>query len=184
MLAEWSILAVLLAGEPAPSPPLAAPALDECLPGEGGALRARLRGALDLDLDWHGARVACDGGPRPDGDGLRLSIAGPKQSDGRRLRFVFGIRGAREGAAGRALPTNLTVIFEGENRLFATRGEARCTTDELAQQRIGDLGGPRRTWRVAARGFCVGPATTLDQSERLLVTSFDFVGRLVVEDEP
>ncbi len=170
-----------LAPAPAPAP---APAIPCLATGNNAYLRARLRGALDLDLAWSGPTLQCDGGARPDGRGLRVTIAGPAQADGRRLRFVFGIDDAPEGARVLARPTNLTVIFEGEQRLFATRGNDRCTTDELRPERIGALGGPRRSWRVVARGFCISPATTLAGEARLLVTSFDFASEVTYEDDP
>ena len=72
-------------------------------------MRARLRGALDMDIDWTNADMECAGGPRPTGEGVRVSIGGPLRGDGRRVRIVFGISGVREGAAGDALPTNVTV---------------------------------------------------------------------------
>jgi hypothetical protein len=153
-----------------------------CLASGDGYLRARLRGAADLDINWTDAEMECDGGPRPDGSALRVMIAGPVQSDGRRLRFVFGIEGATEGQAARQRPTNLTVMFEGESRIFATQGEDRCMVDELEQQRLGDLGGPRHSWRVEARGFCIDPAPSVGGTGRLLVTSFDFAGKIVVDD--
>src|SRR5262245_7942002 len=55
-----------------------------CLPAGDGFLRARIRGALSLDLNWHNAELECEGGARPDGSGIRLTFAGPQQSDGRR----------------------------------------------------------------------------------------------------
>jgi hypothetical protein len=155
-----------------------------CLPAGNGYLRARIRGAMNLDIDWHNAEIECDGGPRPDGTGLRVSFAGPRHADGRRLRLVFGVGSVHEGRPGRALPTNLTVIFEGEERLFATRGEDHCTVDELKQERLGALGGPLRSWRIVARGFCTSPASTLNSDARILVTRFDFAGSAVFEDEP
>jgi hypothetical protein len=155
-----------------------------CLPTGNGYLRARIRGAMNLDIDWHNAEIECDGGPRPDGRGLRVSFAGPPHSDGRRLRMVFGVGAVHEGATGRDLPTNLTVIFEGEQRLFATRGEDHCTVDELRQERVGALGGPKRSWRIIASGFCISPASTLDSNARILVSRFDFAGNAVYEDEP
>jgi hypothetical protein len=155
-----------------------------CLPAGNGYLRARIRGAMNLDLDWHNAEIECDGGPRPDGSGLRVSFAGPRHADGRRLRLVFGVGSVHEGRPGRALPTNLTVIFEGEERLFATRGEDHCTVDELKQERLGALGGPLRSWRIVARGFCTSPASTLNSDARILVTRFDFAGSAVFADEP
>jgi len=153
-----------------------------CLPGGNGYLRARIRGALNLDIDWHNNEIECDGGPRPNGSGLRMSFAGPQHADGRRLRMVFGVSEAKEGAQGRELPTNLTVIFEGEQRLYATRGDDRCTVDKLEQERLGALGGPRRSYRIVASGFRISPASTLDGKGRILVTRFDFAGNAVFED--
>jgi len=154
-----------------------------CLPSGNGYLRARIRGALNLDIDWHDAEIECDGGSRPDGSGIRVSFAGPLKSDGRRLRMVFGVGDAKEGSGGRELPTNLTVIFEGENRLFTTRGQDRCTVDQLEQQRVGALGGPRRTYRIVARGFCIAPANALSGDGTILVSRFDFAGDATFEDE-
>ena len=154
-----------------------------CLQSGNGYLRARIRGSLNLDIDWHNGEIECDGGGRPDGSGIRVSFAGPKQSDGRRLRMVFGVGEAKEGSPGRELPTNLTVIFEGEDRLFTTRGDSRCTVDELQQERLGALGGPKRTYRIVARGFCVDPASTLSGDGRILVSRFDFAGNATFEDE-
>ncbi len=57
-----------------------------CLPDAGGYLRAQLRGAINADLDWHDADIHCEGGPRPDGEGLRVSIAGPLPAIGRSER--------------------------------------------------------------------------------------------------
>jgi len=180
----------LTAATPADAPPTgpapkgAAPAPHGCLPTGNGYLRARIRGALNLDIDWHDGELECDGGPRPDGSGVRVSFAGPSHPDGRRIRMVFGVRSVREGRTGRELPTNLTVIFEGEERLFATRGEDHCTVDELRQERLGALGGPKRSWRIVARGFCIAPASTLSSDARILVSRFDFAGTAVFEDEP
>lgn len=164
---------------PPNAPPPAAPG---CLPTGNGYLKARVRGALNLDIDWRNAELECDGGPRPDGSGIRMSFLGPKRPDGRRLRLVFGVGAAHEGRSGRTLPTNLTVIVEGGQRLYTTRGEDHCTVDTLNQQRLRATGAPRR-FRVVARGFCVAPATTLNDAERILVSSFDFAGYAVFGDD-
>ncbi len=166
------------------APTLKAPAPHYgCLQSGNGYLRARIRGTLNLDIDWHDAEIECEGGSRPNGSGIRVSFAGPQQSDGRRLRLVFGVGQAKEGTSGRELPTNLTVIFEGEDRLFTTGGQDRCTVDQLQQERVGALGGPKRTYRVVARGFCVAPASTLDGSGKILVSRFDFAGNATFDDE-
>ena len=161
--------------------PIAGETSSGCLASGNGYLRARIRGALNLDINWTNAEIECEGGARPDGSGIRVSFAGPKSSDGRRVRMVFGVGSAAEGTAGKALPTNLTVIFEGEKRLFATRGEDKCTVDQLQQERVGDPGSPDRSYRVIARGFCVAPASAIDGDERIVVTRFDFAGRVTFE---
>lgn len=178
--------ALLAAPAAAPSTPGATPANPaggtRCTHDGRGQLRARLRGTLDLDIAWRDADMQCEGGPRPDGKGLRVAIAGTAQGDGRRLRFVFGIDDTPEGRSVSSRPTNVTVIFEGEQRIFATRGSARCTTDQLDMARVGALGGTRRSWQITARGFCTAPALALTGRERLLLSRFDFITEVSFED--
>jgi hypothetical protein len=175
--------AVTPAANPLSSLPAAgSKSMHGCLASGDGYLRARIRGALKLDVSLHNAELECDGGPRPDGSGIRVSFAGPARSDGRRLRMVFGIAKAAEGVKGSELPTNLTVIFEGEERMFATRGDDKCTVDEFNQERVGALGGPIRTYRVIARGFCISPVRALNSEQTILVNSFDFAGNVTFED--
>ena len=138
---------------------------------------------MNLEINWANAQIECEGSTRPDGSGIRLSFAGPPRSDGRRTRIVFGIRSAAEGRSGRSLPTNVTVMFEGEARLFATRGDDRCTVDKLEQERIGALGGPSRSYRVVGSGFCTEPASDLKGEERIFLSRFDFAGRTTFEDD-
>src|SRR5262245_727757 len=102
-----------------------------CLATGDGYLRARLRGAVDLGLDWKNADMQCEGGPRPSGNGVRVSIGGPERGDGRRIRIVFGVAGVSEGGSGATLRTNITLFFEGEKRAYATRGDDKCTVDSL-----------------------------------------------------
>lgn len=159
-----------------------------CFAAGNGYLRARLRGDVNLDLDWKDAQMLCEGGPRPPGqdnksNGIRVSIAGPMRGDSRRIRLIFGIAGVSEGRGGETLPTNVTILFEGERRLFGTLGDDKCTVDSLTQQRVETLGGDRAIYRVEARGFCLGPATSLSKAERVLLTSFDFAGRVEFEDD-
>jgi hypothetical protein len=154
-----------------------------CFVSGDGYLRARVRGALALDLDWTNADMECAGGPRPQGRGIRVSIGGPLRGEGRRIRLVFGIAGVSEGGTGKALRANVTLLFEGEKRIFATRGDDKCTVDSLTQQRVETLGGERAVYRVVARGFCLGPATSLTVGERVFLTSFDFAGRVEFGDD-
>lgn len=163
---------------PAVRTPIHAPARHgACLPLGKGYLRARIRGAVNLVVDLRGRALHCQGGPRPDGGGVLMSFQGRLPQSGERLTMVFGIGGAREGRPGRELPTNLTVIFGRGRVLFATQGERNCTVDRLRAERIGRRAGPTRSYRIAARGFCIAPANDLAGKRRILVTRFDFAGR-------
>lgn len=166
-----------------------------CLPSKRAYLRARIRGALRLDVDLHGRRLECEGGPRLDGSGIRMGFEGRTASFGR-LRVIFGITGVKEARPGRELPANLTVIFEDRKLLFATQGDGNCTVDRLTQELIkagqapseprrapGAAPAPAagrhgRTFRVTAHGFCIGPVNDLSGRRRIVVTSFDFAGRV------
>jgi hypothetical protein len=184
VLAAWTAWPRAVTGpaNPLSGPPAAgSTSTHGCLASGDGYLRVRIRGALKLDVSLRNAELECDGGPRPDGSGIRVSFAGPARSDGRRLRMVFGVANAIEGAKGRELPTNLTVIFEGEQRMFATRGDDKCTVDEFNQERVGALGGPIRTYRVIARGFCIAPVKALNSEQTIVVDSFDFAGNVTFE---
>jgi len=184
-------VAFIAAACSATDPVAAKPAVTQCLPDAGGYLRAQLRGAITADLDWHDADIRCEGGPRPDGEGLRVSIAGtlpPSAGEraGRTLRFVFGIDTAAAVTDGNALATNLTAIVEsgagsGDPALFATRGDDKCTVDRLQRRTAAGAAAGAKDYRVDARGFCLGPATSLDGAERLHVTTFDFAGRVSLD---
>lgn len=160
-----------------------------CIAGGGGALHARLRGALTADLAWTNEMMLCEGGARPDGHGLRVTLAGPlpgsqaDNSPARRVRFIFGIDYKDVAAGGaQALPTNVTVILEGEGRIFATRGADRCAVETL--ERVPLLAEGGRFDRVHARGYCTAPAAELAGDARLLLPTFEFTGRVAAGDPP
>jgi hypothetical protein len=169
-----------------PAAPAAGTTARGCLASGNGYLRARIRGALNLDINWRNAELECAGDERADGSALRVMFAGPQRPDGHRLRMVFGIAGAREGKNGHEFPTNLTVILEGDGRLFATRGDEHCTVDRLRQERLETGGGASagRSYRIVVRGFCISPASTLNNAQRILVSSFDFAGRATFGEAP
>jgi hypothetical protein len=174
-------------GEKLPSAAATTPA--GCIAGGGGALHVQLRGALTADLTWSNDQMLCEGGARPDGKGLRVTLAGPLtdaqagKSSARQLRFIFGID-YQDQAAGsaQALPTNVTVILEGEGRMFATRGSDRCAVESLARTPLpGEAG---KFERVQVRGYCTEPAAELAGDARLLLPTFEFTGRVATGDAP
>ena len=139
-----------------------------------------LRGALVADLAWRDAQMQCDGDLRPDGGGLRITLAGPLDAD-RQVRFIIGIDLAdTDDGPAQVLPTNLTVLVENEAVLFATRGNDRCAVEDLARIVIG-----QGIERVSARGYCLGPASDLNGEQRVLVPTFSFtaLARTTLPDE-
>ncbi|HEV7432769.1 MAG TPA: hypothetical protein VGN77_06970 [Steroidobacteraceae bacterium] len=159
----------------------------ECLPGERGYLHAKFRGAIDAEPDWRGAGLQCEGGARPDGSGVRVSFLGPADAKGARLRLVFGI-GAKPGlGASHAVPTNVTVIVEGQTQLYATQGADKCEVESMVQEpvpiyKVAARSTPMRAYRIAARGYCIDPASSLDGTARLYIDRFDFAGLARFED--
>ncbi|MGH8142687.1 MAG: hypothetical protein ACREU2_09250 [Steroidobacteraceae bacterium] len=155
-----------------------------CLRSHRGYLRARLRGGSDLQINWVDAQMQCDGDVRPDRLGIRLTFAG-RTGGGRagragragahRIRFIFGIDAPPAAGVTHNVPAGVTVIFEGEHRLYSTRGGGKCTVADLQQESVGAAG----TLRVRARGFCIGEATAIGgNGDALLLSTFDFQGRV------
>ncbi|MFM2288438.1 MAG: hypothetical protein RL684_1581 [Pseudomonadota bacterium] len=141
-------------------------------PAAGCFLATRLKGALEAAIDWRGDALLCEGGARPEGRGLRASFAG-KGPQAEALRFVFGLAALPGAGESRNVATHLTVIVEGSGKLYATQGDAQCTTELLQQSPLATQPGQ---WRVRARGYCIDPAATLDASARLYMERFDFEG--------
>jgi hypothetical protein len=181
-------------GRDAPSPMLAAPtdasqklhlitagepatAATGCLSSHDGYLRVRMRGARNLDIDWRDADMHCDGGPRPDARGVRLTFAGPEPRSARRLLFVFGIAATPGISSARNVPANVTVIFEGQRKLYSTAGDGKCTVDEYSEQPLSTATNPHQR-RFSARGFCTDPALAIAGKSGLLLSRFDFAGQL------
>jgi hypothetical protein len=87
--------------------------------------------------------------------------------------------------AGRAthnVPTNVTVIFEGEQKFYSTADDGKCTIDEFSEQPLpGKVDAHLR--RLSARGFCTAPATAVAGHRGLLLSRFDFAGAVLDEDD-
>ena len=142
-----------------------------CLESGDGYLKARLGGAIDARIDWPNSGTRCQGEPKDQPPGVRLSFQ--RESSGSPdLLFVFGITGIREGKGARTTGVNLTVIVQGTNRIYGTLGDSRCTVDSLTQRPLKVKG----TYRVEARGFCTQPAHAIRGKGSVLVSTFEFAG--------
>jgi len=164
----------------AAAPPANAPKPRQilCLDSGDGYFRARLGGAIDAKIDWPNAGTRCQGESRDKPSGVRLSFQ--RAAGGRPdLLFVFGLTGVREGRPAHATGANLTVIVQGTDRIYGTLGDGRCTVDSLTQRMLPAPG----AYRVEARGFCTQPAHAVRGDGEVLVSTFDFAGR-VIYDSP
>jgi hypothetical protein len=144
-----------------------------CASSGEGYLRARLQGAIVVDIDWTAPVVPqCLGGPRPGGDGLRLVYKGPAE-DGP-LLVVIGIAGIARGVSARHLAANVTLVREGSGAFYSTQGDDKCAIDELTQEPVTGHAG---RYRLTARGYCTQPARALGAGAgAVLVTRFDAGG--------
>jgi hypothetical protein len=151
-----------------------------CLPDQGGFLAMRLRGSIEEDLRWTEPALACTGMSRPDGQGLRLRFAA-QHGDGE-LAVVFAAPQLGIGASGRGVPVNVTLLDGAGEHIYGTQGDSRCVFDAVEQQPIEGPNLPPRSYRVTARGFCVAPARALDGEGSVLLTRFDFAGRVTFQE--
>ena len=152
-----------------------------CLATGNGFLKARLDGEIKTDIDWSNAGTTCEGMPRPNGRGLRLSFARTLGPDNHRLVIVFGVGRIGENQSGKQLPVNVTVIVEGAKLIYGTRGDDKCQIERLRSQPLSSLG-RARVYRIEASGFCTQPARAVVGSGAVLMSTFDFAGQVSFDD--
>lgn len=155
-----------------------------CLASGNGFLRARINGSITRKIDWGNAGTLCEGMPRPAGGGLRLRFTRPAAADG--LVILFGIARIGENESGKALPANLTVIFEsktveGKTQIFGTQGDDKCLVDRLHSQPLADQN-HTRVYRIEAHGFCIQPARAVVGKGAILMSTFDFAGQVSFDE--
>jgi hypothetical protein len=154
----------------------------ECLTEGGGFLRARLTGSIKAELNWTNSDTECNGATRPDG-GVRMRFSHVFGQDGQRLVLVFGIPTLREGVDARTMPVNLTLIREGAGQFFGTSGDDKCLIDRLHQEALAGIPKRNRRYRITVSGFCTQPARAISGEGSILVTRFDFAGRVDYSEE-
>ena len=153
------------------------------LPRGDGYVRARLSGTLSRELDWSNEGTECTGAIRPTDGGVRLRFSRFDETSASKLVLVFGIASLREGHAAKSLPVNVTIIREGAGEFYSTQGDDKCTLDSIDQQPIVGVPFRSRSYRVVARGFCTEPARAVRGKGAVLLSRFDFAGRIDFESE-
>lgn len=149
--------------------PVPAVAGDECIPGGDGRLQMPISGHFEATVDWDNEGTTCAGGPRPDGDALRLMFNRTVES----LLVVVGITGVERGATGEGLPANLTIVREGRAEFFGTLGADTCLVDVTANEL---LEGSTDTYRVSGKGRCLAPIEAIARDGEIRVGPFEFTG--------
>lgn len=168
---------VLLIGWLALSQPAAEirQAADSC----DGYLRGRVFGALDMDLDWAGEKLRCEGMARPDGEGIRLHFAWDQGKD-ERLILVVGIDGVTSPITGLEKPANVTFIDERSGRFFSSGGAGRCWID-ISQ--LASLPARERSRQLKGTLYCTGALPALNDRSSLTFSDLRFYGRFAFDDD-
>ncbi len=162
---------VVDAGMPAPA------LLQTCAANPAGYWRGSITGSATLELDWQGAGLACAGGARPDGRGLRLFFAGHPGGGGERLVIVLGIAATVAELAGREWPVSVTVIDEASSSFFHSIA-GRCftrVTEVTALDRQG------RAFRVAGELYCAGALGAVNGEHAVQLGDSRYAGHLDLE---
>ncbi len=153
-----------------------------CLPDGSGYFRARLSGMLETELNWGNQGTECTGAVRPTDQGIRMQFIG-QTAAGERLSIVVGIARLREGTTARAVPVNVTLIREGTGEFYGTQGDDKCMLDQVTQYPLVGIPARVRLYRVVARGFCIEPARAVRGQGSILISRFDYAGRVDFGDE-
>lgn len=141
--------------------------------GEAGYLATTLVGAVEADIGWEAADLACEGMPRPDGAGARLRFAG--NAGERPIAIIIAMPGLERDRMARELESNVTLIEEGAGRFFSTASNDVCWTDVTELERD-----PAAADRYAIGGtlYCVAPLIEVNGTSSVTLSELRFRGRL------
>lgn len=153
----------------------------QCLPSGDGYLKARLSGAIAAELNWKNDELECVGAIRPTDGGIRMRFSPSGSQANEKIVLVFGIAQLAEGAAAKNVPVNLTVIREGKGEFYSTQGDDKCMLDDVRQTPLVGIPFKSRSYRIVARGYCTEPARAVRGQGAVLLSRFDFAGRVDFE---
>ena len=153
--------------------------LNLCSRESDGFLSGRMYGALDLNINWQGANMTCEGMLRPDGNGIRLLFAS-KEGRKARLVFVIGVDGRIDQLTRKERVANITIIDEIDGRFFSTSGIDRCWTTIHKVEKIGGERFP--AFQIDGDVYCAGGLPSLSDRGTVTLGDFRFSGRLALND--
>ncbi len=142
--------------------------------GPDGYVQTELFGALAGEISWDAGTVACEGMPRPDGDGARLRFAGTVAEE-YELAFIVALPDLAPGEAGKELLSTVTIIEEGAGRFFSNADQDSCWTDIHHLEAVAGSAS-----RVAIEGalYCVAPLVEINGTTDITLGEFRFRGLL------
>ena len=153
--------------------------VDLCESVDDAYLSGTLYGALDRAIEWRGTDMRCEGGPRPDGDGMRLVFTAPGDGegneDGDRLVFVIGISGALEGLTDVERVANVTVIDASSGRFFSSGRQERCWTT------VTSVSEDNGHTQIGGELYCAGSLPSMSDGSSISLGDFRYSGRLIFD---
>ena len=150
--------------------PAAAEGALDC--GDAGQLSVDLFGAVSGEVRWSSDVLRCEGMPRPDGAGARLRFAGPFGADEQPIAFIVAVPSLEQGEAGAELPSNVTLIAEGQGRFFSTPDLEDCWTDVASQTPLEAEG----QFRIEGQVYCISPLPEVNGAGSVTIDEFSFSG--------
>ncbi len=163
---------------PAPKPDVQSPpATDYCLMDRPGYLRGKVYGALQLDIDWTGESLSCEGMYCPNNNGIRLFFSGNETE----LAVVIGIDGRPGNMLDRELNVNVTVIDRQRGWFYSTGGQDRCWTRIDAVELYRPQA--EEHYRVDGVLYCAGALPSLNDSGSITLGDIHYSGRLSSENQ-
>ena len=146
-----------------------------CVMDRDGYLRGTLyTGQSEVEIDWEGSDMRCDGMYRPDESGIRMVFDQHMDADRDGLVIVMGVADAMPGEPLAEAPVNITLIDQPAGRFYVTGEKSLCFTSFSEQLMLS--GTTTETWRIDGIIFCQGTLNELRGDGRLRVDEFEFSG--------
>jgi hypothetical protein len=144
--------------------------------GINGGLKVELYGGIEAVIDWQPDQLECQGMPRPSAAGARLRFSGKAThgDESTQVAFIFGITGLERGKPAREMPTNVTVIDEGQGRFFSTQDIDSCWCDIDRQEETATAS----KYVISGIVYCVAPLAELNGNADIRLSEVHFTGLL------
>ena len=140
-----------------------------CVPSGNGRLQMAFSGAFEDAVDWNNDGTHCQGGPRPDGDAVRLMFS----RDDDALLVVIGITGLERGRPASGLLANLTIVRQGLGEFYGTLGADACIVD--VEENVLEASSVE-AYRIGGQGRCLAPIEAVAREGEVRVAPFVFTG--------